>query len=123
MKTGVFLDWDTVADEKIETYNEIDVIVMDGVEPAFVSCKNGAIPVDELYKLNAVAERFGGKYAKKVLVASGLGNLKSDSGNRAVFIDENIRDRAGEMKIKIIDSNCFKTEARLQKALKNLFLP
>ena len=44
-----------------ETKNEIDVMLMRGVVPVFVSCKNGAVKMDELYKLDTVAQRFGGR--------------------------------------------------------------
>lgn len=51
----------------INTENEIDVMLMRGVIPVFVSCKNGAVDSNELYKLNTVADRFGSIYAKKSL--------------------------------------------------------
>ena len=72
---GVYIDWDgdiSTDQNGYDTENEIDVIMMHGMVPVFVSCKNGYVDKDELYKLNAVATRFGGKYAKKVLVATSL---------------------------------------------------
>ena len=45
---------------------------MRGLIPTFVSCKNGKIGEEELYKLNTVAEKFGGEYAKKMLIATKL---------------------------------------------------
>lgn len=51
----------------INTENEIDVMLMRGVIPVFVSCKNGAVDSNELYKLNTVADRFGSIYDKKSL--------------------------------------------------------
>lgn len=73
---GVVIDWDGVLHSKEEdwkdTTNEIDLILMRGLIPTFVSCKNGKIGEEELYKLNTVAEKFGGKYAKKMLVATKL---------------------------------------------------
>lgn len=73
---GVTIDWDGVIHSKDEnwkdTTNEIDVILMRGLIPTFVSCKNGKIGEEELYKLNTVAEKFGGKYAKKMLIATKL---------------------------------------------------
>lgn len=45
---------------------------MKGLTPIFVSCKNGKIGEEELYKLNTVATHFGGKYAKKMLIATKL---------------------------------------------------
>ena len=73
---SVNIDWDGIIhpleDNWKDTTNEIDLILMRGVTPIFISCKNGKIGEDELYKLNTVASRFGGKYAKKVLIATKL---------------------------------------------------
>lgn len=73
---GVTIDWDGVIHSKDEnwkdTTNEIDLILMRGLIPTFVSCKNGKIGEEELYKLNTVAGKFGGKYAKKMLIATRL---------------------------------------------------
>ena len=70
---GAYIDWDDrlhTDQECCDTANEIDVLLMRGTIPVFVSCKNGRVEMDELYKLDTVAERFGGSYAKK----SGGGN-------------------------------------------------
>ncbi len=50
--------------------NELDVVFMKGVIPVFVSCKSGILDKNSLYELNTVAERLGGKYAKKILIAA-----------------------------------------------------
>lgn len=73
---SVNIDWDGIIhpleDNWKDTTNEIDLMVMRGLTPIFISCKNGKIGEEELYKLNTVASRFGGKYAKKVLIATKL---------------------------------------------------
>ena len=73
---SVNIDWDGIIhpleDNWKDTTNEIDLMLMRGVTPIFISCKNGKIGEEELYKLNTVATRFGGKYAKKVLIATKL---------------------------------------------------
>lgn len=73
---SVNIDWDGIIhpleDNWKDTTNEIDLILMRGVTPIFISCKNGKIGEEELYKLNTVASRFGDKYAKKVLIATKL---------------------------------------------------
>ena len=75
-KMGVHIDWDGVVydiSQRIpETRNEIDVIVTRGVTPLFISCKNGDVDEEELFKLNTVATRFGGETAKKMLIATNL---------------------------------------------------
>ena len=73
---GVTIDWDGIIHEgnkrNPDTRNEIDVILMHGATPLFISCKNGSIEDDELYKLHTVATRFGGSHVKKMLVATEL---------------------------------------------------
>ena len=99
---GVFIDWDGdihTNPKEYDTENEIDVIMMHGMVPVFVSCKNGYIEKDELYKLNTVATRFGGKYAKKVLVATALDD--SDYSNY-------LRQRAEDMNIRLVEGYAHK---------------
>lgn len=94
---GVYIDWDGevhVGWNGHDTENEIDVMMMHGMIPVFVSCKNGAIDMNELYKLNTVATRFGGKYAKKVLVATALDQSKEFALH--------LRERAEAMNIRVI---------------------
>lgn len=93
VKNGVCIDWDGKDGDK-DTANEIDVMMMHGLIPVFVSCKNGFVSMDELYKLNTVARRFGGEYAEKVLIASSL-DLKSSFGR-------SFKMRADDMGIKVI---------------------
>ena len=95
--TGVTIDWDGRFggnEESFDTANEIDVIMTRGMVPVFVSCKNGNVDSSELYKLNSVAERFGGKYAKKVLIATAL-----DPDDAPV---QYLSQRAEDMKINMI---------------------
>lgn len=112
--TGVYIDWDGVIhgddSEDVDTENEIDVLLMHGLVPVFISCKNGNVEVDELYKLNTVAWRFGGRYAKKVIAATTLGKNEL---NKKYFLD-----RAKQMKITVIDGIQEMTEAKLIKRLK-----
>lgn len=71
---GVNIDWDGVLhaswQREKDTRNEIDVVLMRGLTPVFISCKNGNVQEGEPYKLCAVAHRFGGKHAKKALIAT-----------------------------------------------------
>lgn len=93
VKNGVNIDWDGEQDG-FDTENEIDIMMMHGLVPVFISCKNGYFDNNELYKLNTVATRFGGKYAKKVLVATSLDN--------SVFSNY-IRQRADDMGIRLVE--------------------
>ena len=83
------------------------------VVPVFISCKNGVLTSDELYKLNTVANRFGGKYAKKVLVTTAISSL----GEAGKYI----RQRAGDMKIRIIDDIHTLSDEEIEKKLRTLW--
>ncbi len=98
VETGVYIDWDGIlqSDSRIDVENEIDVILMKGMIPVFISCKNGNVDSDELYKLSVVSERFGGKYVRKILVATQL----DDMGYKAEYI----RARAKDMDIKLVEN-------------------
>ena len=81
-QVGVHLDWDGVIHDQpgIDVLNEIDVLSLKGNVPTFISCKSGKMGAQQalhaLYELETVASRFGGKYAKKVLVtAKGIGDV------------------------------------------------
>lgn len=109
-QNGVVIDWDgDGAESKYDTENEIDVMLMHGIVPVFISCKNGRVSIDELYKLNTVAERFGGKYAKKVLVVSSL-EMSGDVANHLV-------QRAADMKITVIDNVARMSDSELSEKL------
>jgi hypothetical protein len=115
---GVVIDWDgKFHDEQVEdsydTENEIDVLLMHDVVPVFISCKNGVVTSDELYKLNAVAERFGGQYAKKVLVATALDTL----GEAGKYL----RQRAKDMNIRIEENIQALDDQELARKIKSFW--
>lgn len=112
--TGVSISWDgEQPDEVVDIRNEIDVLLMRGMVPVFISCKNGDVKIDELYKLSAVANQFGGNYGKKVLVATALESL----GIR----EEYIRARAEDMDIRILDDVQDKKFSELVKTVRTLW--
>ena len=63
--------------------------------PTFISCKNGYFDANELYKLSSVAERFGSKYSKKLLIAS--------EPSKDTNAYKTICERAADMGITLID--------------------
>lgn len=109
--SGVSIDWDGKEDLPGGTVNEIDVVLMRGFVPIFISCKNGEVDDDELYKLNTVALRFGGDYARKVLVASEI--RKSGSGM------EYFMQRASDMGIVVIDGAAHLSEEEFERKLRS----
>ena len=113
-RMSVSIDWDGIlhhpAQRIPDTCNEIDVILMHGTTPLFISCKNGSIGEEELYKLHTVATRFGGPYAKKMLIATDL-NQKSAASNRA------FTQRAWDMDIFLVPDAGELSREEWQKAL------
>ncbi len=117
VRNGVLIDWTGKLHEDeagiCDVVNEIDVFLMHGVIPVFVSCKNGFVNSNELYKLATVAERFGGKYAQKVLVVSSLEML----GDAADYF----RKRADEMGIHLIENAHELSDAEFAAKMKTLW--
>ena len=87
-------------------------MMMHGLVPVFVSCKNGDVQIDELYKLHTVARRFGGQNAKTVLVTTALGQLPNA---------KYIRTRAEDMGIRIVDNVWQKNGEQLERIVKNFW--
>lgn len=112
--TGVTIDWDGIIHNfvpasrrdymsvserrafELDTTNEIDVLLVKGMIPIFISCKNGAFDAQELYKLDAVCNRFGAKYGRKIVIASDFDEIGTPEGR------EYIENRARDMGIKLI---------------------
>ena len=113
-RLGVTVDMSAEdSDREVRVINEIDVITMKDAIPVFISCKNGQIPLDEFYKLNAVAEMLGSDNAKKVLIATGIeGGIKG----------EHIRARAEAMGVRLIENAHTVSTAELDRILRSLWL-
>ena len=118
-ETGVYIDWDAMihtGSESIrDTVNEVDVVLMHGLQPVFISCKNGRVEDEELYKIKAVAERFGGPYVKTVLVCSYMGNVPEES-------KIHIRQRAKDMDIHVIEGVNEISDDDIRKKLRKIVL-
>ena len=114
--TGVYIDWDgdvQAPSEHYDTVNEIDVMMMRNMIPVFVSCKNGGISHEELYKLVSVADRFGGKYARKVLIANSV-TVDSD-------FYRHLSQRAADMGIQMVPNLYQLEEEDLCRLIRNLW--
>ena len=112
---GVQIDWDGVIhapEERIpETHNEIDLILLHGTTPLFVSCKNGDVDESELYKLHTVATRFGGENARKMLIVSNL-EKKNPTSARA------LRQRTVDMGIYLVTNAAKLSSERWQEVFR-----
>lgn len=109
--TGVYIDWDSEIHD-VDVANEIDVVLMKGLIPIFISCKNGLVKMDELYKLSTVSEKFGGKYVRKVLAVTEL----EKAGENEAYI----KARCDAMGIRILENIDEISEEKFLKELKKL---
>lgn len=103
-QSGVVIDWR----DGRQVENEVDVLLTHGLAMWFVSCKNGTVTSEELYKLSIVAHRFGGRYAKKVLVLSQFEP------------DKSFTERAAELGVSIIKNVRSMSKKALAKKLMNV---
>lgn len=87
--TSAIVDWEGDARQDNVT-NEIDVMTMHGIFPAFISCKTCAVTTEALNELAILRDRFGGEAAKAVIVTT----------QRCKNIT---RHRASELNIEVID--------------------
>ncbi len=106
VQISVVIDWDGNLDARINTINEIDVMVVSGFVPLFISCKSGSVNVTTLNEIKTLAKQFGGEYARPVLVTM------SDLRTRDRFLTQ----RAADMGVEIIDREDLINE-RLSKRL------
>ena len=119
---GAVIDWDgeaapdpdfADAHSRSETINEIDVILMRSAVPTFISCKSGRADSKALHELETVTSRFGGKYAKKVLVMAPPCDT-STSGSSF------FKQRAKDMHIWVLDDVYSMNDAQLIRKLQRI---
>ncbi len=110
-KTGVVIGWDKNPEAKSDYIpdNEIDVMMMRGMIPCFVSCKNGAVSSDELFLLRGVSIRFGGKYSVPILIAPAI---EDDPKSQMLLL------RAKDMGIRVIPDADRLSKKQLEEELK-----
>ena len=69
VRTSAVVDWE--GDHRSDNVtNEIDVMAMRGIVPAFISCKTCDISTEALNELAILRDRFGGEAAKAAIVSS-----------------------------------------------------
>ena len=73
--------------------NEIDVMAVQGIQPVFISCKTSEVHTDALNELAILRDRFGGKFARAILVTSGV------TGKTR----EPVRRRADKLGIELVE--------------------
>ena len=111
---GVYVDWDgKIEDENMPNIiNEIDIILMKNEVPVFISCKNGMVKKEALYELNTMAQHFGNKNSKKILIAT-CGDKPSDD-ERYLF------KRANDMGIIPVGIEFLKNREKFKRKLRSI---
>lgn len=89
VRTSAVVDWEGDFRHDSVT-NEIDVMAMQGIIPAFISCKTCAVNTEALNELSVLRDRFGGMTAKAAIVTT--------QHCRSIT-----RHRASELNIKVIE--------------------
>ncbi|MEG0304776.1 MAG: DUF1887 family CARF protein [Oscillospiraceae bacterium] len=106
VRTSVLVDWDNVSTSGDTTRNEIDVLLVKGITPVFISCKMGQPTALALSEIKIISEKFGGIYTKTVLLTAS--DLKSK--NNALY------KRAQDLDIYVLDKQDLQT-GMLEKSL------
>ena len=114
--TGVTVDWDGIVHKEADpqsfllmskeeqeqiiedTVNEIDIVLMKGAIPYFISCKNGKFDADELNKMYVVRDKFGKEYGRMIIVTTDFDKFTGG------YTLEHLRQRAKDMGIDIIEN-------------------
>lgn len=92
-RTSVVVDWDGVEGGSDNAKNEVDVFLVRGVTPVFISCKMSLPSALALSEIRLLATKFGGSQSRAVVLTAGeLGD-----NHRA------LRARAQDLGIHILD--------------------
>ena len=101
------IDWDGKMDARINTVNEIDVMLVRGQFPIFVSCKSGDADVIALNEIMTLTHKFGGENGRPVLVTM------ADVRNENPFLYQ----RAADMSVTLIDYNDLSSDRLIRKLI------
>lgn len=100
VRTSAVVDWEGEFRQDDVT-NEIDVMTMKGVIPAFISCKTCAVDTDALNELAILRDRFGGNGAKAAIVTTQ--NCQNITRHRAAELGIDVIDLADMKAGRIVE--------------------
>ncbi len=107
VRTSLVIDWDGVEGGPDTTKNEVDVFLVKGVVPVFVSCKM-SVPIPlALSEIKVLSVKFGGSQSKAVLVTAGVLGPE----HKALQI------RAADLGVTLIDFTAIKKEEMKQELI------
>ena len=87
------VNWQSGKINRDSVTNEIDVMAVQGIQPVFISCITSEVHTDALNELAILRDRFGGKFARAILVTSGV------TGKTR----EPVRRRADKLGIELVE--------------------
>ena len=87
------VNWQSGRIHRDSVINEIDVMAVQGIQPVFISCKTCEVHTDALNELAILRDRFGGKFARAILVTSGMTEKTR----------EPVRRRADKLGIELVE--------------------
>ena len=98
VRTSVVVDWDNARGTDRSTRNEIDVLMVKGIQSVFVSCKMGAPTPLALSEIKILSQKFGGENTKTIVLTA------SDVYER----ERSLLQRARDLDIILIDQSTLK---------------
>lgn len=70
VRTSVIVDWDNAHGRTPSTRNEIDILIVEGVTPVFISCKMGVPSPLALTEIKILSQKFGGERTRTVMLTA-----------------------------------------------------
>ncbi|SHJ14405.1 PDDEXK family nuclease [Parasporobacterium paucivorans] len=109
VRISTIIDWNGIGNEENNISNELDVTLVKGTRPIFISCKLKIITVEDLNEIDMLVKRFGGECG--IGVVATVGTFSTDFPT--------VYRRAREMGIHVIEYDDFKFK-RVEKILGGL---
>lgn len=109
VKISTIIDWNGIGNEENNISNEVDIALVKGTRPIFISCKLKIITVEDLNEIDMLVKRFGGECGIGVVATAGTFSKDFPTVYR----------RAQEMGIYVIEHDDFKYN-RVEEKLEGL---
>ncbi len=91
--SSVVINWNGKGNDLENTRNEVDLLLVKGIMPIFISCKTGIPHAQALYEIKQLCERFSGNFGRAALISAQDLGRQSDA----------LKHRAAELRILLLD--------------------
>lgn len=95
VRTSIIVDWDGVEGGADNAKNEVDIFLVKGVTPIFISCKMSLPTALAMSEIRLLATKFGGRHSRAVVLTAGVLGEEHKA----------LRQRAAELEITMLDKN------------------